>query len=76
MPQLKNVGKEYSGYDPDYKRPVYAPEGATVEVSETKAAQLLTDFPGNWEAVGVKVEEATPPRPKRKKPATPENTKG
>ena len=47
--KLTHTGSGYSGLDPETSQVVNAAPGETVEVSETKHFQLLTDFPGEWQ---------------------------
>lgn len=54
MPKLRNRGPLYRGWDPGRGVPLYVKPGEEVEVSDQKAAQLLADFPGDWELVGAK----------------------
>ena len=42
----------YKGRDPETNQAVYARGGEVVKVSEAKGAQLLKDFPKDWEKVG------------------------
>lgn len=48
MKRLKHTGNGYHGTLPEGGT-VLACRGEVVEVSEEKAAQLLADFPGEWE---------------------------
>lgn len=53
MKQLKHVGAGYHGTSPDGGL-VFAKTGEVVEVCDEKSAQLLADFPKEWEEVGAK----------------------
>lgn len=58
MKKLKFLGKTYNGYN-DSGRELYAATGDVVPVGDAKAAQLLKDFPGEWEEI---TEENDPSR--------------
>lgn len=50
--KLKYLGlKLYRGFDVEKKSSLLAMTGATYEVSAGKAAQLLRDFPKDWQVV-------------------------
>lgn len=60
--ELKFKGSEsfpiYDGFDPKTNAHLLIKAGDIVDVSDEKAKQLLTDFPGEWEHVGkLKIEE-------------------
>lgn len=52
MKTLRNGGALYRGVDPEGQRDVVAYPGEIVTVSDAKALQLQTDWPGRWEDLG------------------------
>ncbi len=58
MIKLKFNGKAYSGMDPENNFVIRVTNGSVIEVSNTKAEQLLKDFPKDWSKVdGTKTKE-------------------
>ena len=50
---ISNKKPCYKGRDAwNNEEPVYCNHGETITVSQEKAAQLLSDFPKEWQAVG------------------------
>jgi hypothetical protein len=47
----------YRGTDPETKNQVVVKKGRAVKVSETKAKQLLTDYPNAWTEGGKVADE-------------------
>lgn len=49
----RNIVPRYTGFDPELNCDIFcdldSPQTCVVEVSERKALQLLSDFPGQWE---------------------------
>lgn len=66
MKQLKHIGEGYHGTSPDGSL-VFAKPGDVVEVCDEKAAQLLYDFPKEWEPVVTHVEEKSDEKAAAKK---------
>jgi hypothetical protein len=60
--KLKFEGKFYRGTDEVLHKSVVVANGAVVEVSDKKAAQLLKDYPGQWKPVDEKAQEPEPVR--------------
>lgn len=63
MKKLKHIGEGYFGFEPDGAT-LSVSVGQTVEVSDTKAEQLLSDFPKEWETVKEFVAEEEEKAPK------------
>ena len=70
MPRMRFVGADYQGLDPTRHEFLRVTHGGTIEVSEEKAKQLLSDFPGEWEVAPRETR-----RPKRRKPGIPRRLK-
>lgn len=74
MVLLKYLGsKVYRGIDPKVGCVVVVAPGGQVAVSEAKAAQLMRDFPGQWET--VERQSGKTERPKRQKMRRPSRNK-
>jgi len=63
MKNLKHIGEGYYGFEPDGAT-VSVSVGQTVEVSDAKAEQLLSDFPNEWETIKEIVAEEEEKAPK------------
>jgi hypothetical protein len=77
MPTLRLTVESYGGWDPDKRRPIRLSRGETLEVSESQARRLTTDFPSWFEYVEAPTPIA-PPRevvPRHRKPAQPAQRK-
>jgi hypothetical protein len=63
------LGKHYRGYDPTTGAFLVLEAGQTFDCSQAKAAQLLGDFPADFEPGAVKAEAGPMPEPRKPRPA-------
>jgi hypothetical protein len=58
MKTLTYIGEAtYRGSDPETKQSITVASGAAVKVSDSKAKQLLADYPNAWKEGGKVVDE-------------------
>jgi hypothetical protein len=79
MVKLRHTGPGYRGFDSGRRALLEVRPGGVVEVSDKKAEQLLSDFPGQWEIIErVETQQSSRRRGRvrRAKPAVPLHEKG